>query len=30
MLSNIAIGAILILLTTAIHAVGMHLALRSI
>ena len=30
MLSNIAIGAILILLTTAVHAGGMSLALRSI
>jgi hypothetical protein len=30
MLSNIAIGAILILFTTAVHAGGMHLALRSI
>jgi hypothetical protein len=30
MLSNIAIGAILILLTTAIHAGGMSLSLRSI
>ena len=29
MLSNIAIGAILILLTTAVHAGGMSLALRS-
>ncbi len=30
MLSNIAIGAILILLTTAVHAGGMYLSLRSI
>jgi hypothetical protein len=30
MLSNIAIGAILILLTTAVHAGGMSLALRSV
>jgi len=30
MLSNIAIGAILILLTTAVHAGGMSLSLRSI
>ena len=30
MLSNIAIGAMLILLTTAVHAGGMSLALRSI
>jgi voltage-gated potassium channel Kch len=30
MLSNIAIGAILIFFTTAVHAGGMHLALRSI
>jgi hypothetical protein len=30
MLSNIAIGAILILLTTAVHAGGMSLAFRSI
>jgi hypothetical protein len=30
MLSNIAIGAILILLTTAVHAGGMFLALRSL
>jgi hypothetical protein len=30
MLSNIAIGAILIFFTTAVHAGGMHLALQSI
>ena len=30
MLSNIAIGALLILLTTAVHAGGMALSLRSI
>lgn len=30
MLSNIAIGAILILMTTAVHAGGMSLALRSV
>jgi hypothetical protein len=30
MLLNIAIGAVLILLTTAMHAGGMHLALESI
>ena len=29
-MSKIAIGAMLILITTAIHAGGMHLALRSI
>jgi hypothetical protein len=30
MLSNVAIGALLILLTTAVHAGGMSLSLRSI
>lgn len=30
MLSNITIGAVLILFTTAVHAGGMHLALQSI